>query len=96
MLYGIRAATTSDVSFTWVDAEFLAKHEVAPWGEMTVWIPPVDEYAGFSRVDCSRAIKAGLGSDHPHCSDYKQIAKDIKKYGAGKDGYPAYPHHVSA
>jgi len=60
MLYGIRAATTSDVRFTWVDAEFLSQHEVAPWGEMTVWIPPVDEYAGFSRVDCSRAIKTGL------------------------------------
>jgi 2'-hydroxyisoflavone reductase len=60
MLYGIRAVTTTDVSFTWVDTEFLTRHEVAPWAEMTVWIPPVDEYAGFSRVDCSRAIGAGL------------------------------------
>ncbi len=60
MLYGIRAVTTSDVRFTWVDADFLAQHEVRPWGHMPVWIPPRDGMEGFARVDCSHAIAEGL------------------------------------
>jgi 2'-hydroxyisoflavone reductase len=27
---------------------------------MTVWVPPVDEYAGFSTSNINRAIAAGL------------------------------------
>jgi 2'-hydroxyisoflavone reductase len=60
MLYGIRAVVSNDVSFTWVDADFLAEHEVAPWGEMTAWLPPVGDTAGFAAFDNSRAVAAGL------------------------------------
>ena len=41
MLYGIRATVDNDISFTWVDADFLEEHEVQPWRHMTVWVPPV-------------------------------------------------------
>ena len=60
MLHGIRAAVDNEISFTWVDAEFLEKHEVQPWMEMTVWVPPVGEYAGFSSSSIQRALDAGL------------------------------------
>ncbi len=60
MLYGIRAAVDNEISFTWVDADFLEKHEVAPWMHMTVWVPPVGEYAGFSSSSIQRALDAGL------------------------------------
>jgi nucleoside-diphosphate-sugar epimerase len=60
MLYGIRAAVDNEISFTWVDADFLEKHEVQPWMEMTVWVPPVGEYAGFSSSSIQRALDAGL------------------------------------
>jgi 2'-hydroxyisoflavone reductase len=60
MLYGIRAATSAELSFTWVDADFLQRNQVQAWMEMTVWVPPVEGYEGFSKVDCSRAIAAGL------------------------------------
>ncbi len=60
MLYGIRATTGGELSFTWVDAAFLKQHEVEEWGEMTVWVPPVGEYAGFSSSSIARAKKAGL------------------------------------
>ena len=60
MLQGIRAVVSNEISFTWVDAEFLSKHEVRPWGEMTAWLPPVGEYAGFSMLDNSRSVAAGL------------------------------------
>jgi 2'-hydroxyisoflavone reductase len=60
MLYGMRAAVDNEISFTWVDAEFLEKHEVQPWAHMTVWVPPTEEYAGFSTSKIDRAIEAGL------------------------------------
>ena len=60
MLYGIRAATSANVSFTWVNADFLEQHEVRPWGHMPTWIPPRPGMEGFSRVNCSKAIAAGL------------------------------------
>jgi 2'-hydroxyisoflavone reductase len=60
MLYGIRATVDNDISFTWVPADFLEEHEVQAWMHMTVWVPPIGEYAGFSASNIDRAIAAGL------------------------------------
>jgi len=60
LLYGIRAIVSNEISFTWVDAEFLAEHDVAAWAQMPAWMPPVGEYAGFALFDNSRAVAAGL------------------------------------
>lgn len=60
MLYGIRAITSTPVTFTWVDADFLREHEVGAWMEMPVWVYPEPETRGFSAWDCSKAIAAGL------------------------------------
>ncbi len=60
MLYGIRATVDNEISFTWVDADFLEEHEVQAWMHMTVWVPPVGEYAGFSSSGIQRALDAGL------------------------------------
>ncbi len=60
MLYGIRAVTNANVTFTWLDADFLQEHEVRPWRHMPTWIPPRDGMEGFSRVNCSKAIGRGL------------------------------------
>jgi len=56
MVYGIRAATSSPVRFTWVDNGFLADHEVRPWSDMPVWIPA--DRLSFVRID--RALEKGL------------------------------------
>jgi len=60
MLYGIRAAVDNEISFTWVEADFLEEHEVAPWMHMTVWVPPVGEFAGFSSSSIQHALDTGL------------------------------------
>lgn len=60
MLYGMRATVDNEISFSWVDADFLEEHQVAPWAEMTVWVPPKGEYAGFSSSSIDRALEAGL------------------------------------
>ena len=60
MLYGIRAITSTPVTFTWVDADFLREHRVGAWMEMPVWVYPEPQTRGFSAYDCSKAIAAGL------------------------------------
>lgn len=60
MLYGIKAVTTSDARFIWVDADFLEAQKVTPWGDMPVWIPPRGEEAGFTQVSIKRALDKGL------------------------------------
>lgn len=60
MLTGIRDALGADARFTWADRAFLAAHEVAPWSQMPVWVPPVEDSAGFARVSNAKALAAGL------------------------------------
>ncbi len=60
MLYGIRAITTADVRFTWVDEAFLTAHNVSAWSDMPVWVPGHGESAGFSRLSNHRSVARGL------------------------------------
>lgn len=60
MLYGIQAVTTSDAKFTWVDADFLLERGLKPYSDLPVWMPPRGDSAGWARMDCSKAIGAGL------------------------------------
>jgi 2'-hydroxyisoflavone reductase len=60
MLYGIRAVTTADVRFTWVDAAFLEKQKVSPWSDLPVWVPGTGDSAGFARLSNRRAVEKGL------------------------------------
>jgi len=60
MLETCKQVSNSDADIKWASVEFLGRHEVAPWSDMPVWIPNTEEDAGFSRVDISKAIKAGL------------------------------------
>ena len=41
-------------------ADFLETQGVSPWQDMPAWIPAEGEYAGFGRIDTSRAQAAGL------------------------------------
>jgi 2'-hydroxyisoflavone reductase len=52
--------TPADVRFTWVPAPFLEEQKVGPWMDMPVWVPPVGDSAGFSRVSNRRAVARGL------------------------------------
>ena len=59
MLYGCRAATSSAVSFTWVEPEFLLAQNVKPWSELPQWLPG-DNDAGQDQVNIDRALSLGL------------------------------------
>lgn len=60
MLEACKEVSGSDATFTWAAVDFLKQNNVAEWSDMPVWIPDNAESAGFSRVDVSKAIKAGL------------------------------------
>ncbi len=50
----------SDAAFKWASVDFLKQNNVQPWSDMPVWLPDDEEYAGFSRMDISKATQAGL------------------------------------
>jgi 2'-hydroxyisoflavone reductase len=60
MLETCKQVSGSDASFVWASADFLSQNNVAPWSDLPVWVPDTAEDAGFSRVDVSKAIAAGL------------------------------------
>ena len=60
LLYGIRAVTTAETTFTWVPREFLAERGVRPYAEMPVWRPPTPGSEGFARFDLSNEVAHGM------------------------------------
>ncbi len=60
MLYGIRAVTTAETTFTWVPHDFLTEMEIRPYSHMPVWMPPIPGREGFARFDLTPEIESGL------------------------------------
>jgi 2'-hydroxyisoflavone reductase len=60
MIYGIKAVSAVPSTVTWVPAEFLAAQQVRAWQDMPAWIPPQPGMEGFSQIDVSRAVSAGM------------------------------------
>ena len=60
MLEACKKVSSSDAAIQWASVEFLNQNNVAPWSDMPVWVPDTAEDAGFSRLDVSKAIQAGL------------------------------------
>jgi 2'-hydroxyisoflavone reductase len=87
MLYGIRAVTSAEVSFTWVEADFLQEFDVRPWSHMPVWIPPRDGMEGFSRVDCGKAFSHGL-TFRPLADTARDTLEWFKSLPAERRGSP--------
>jgi nucleoside-diphosphate-sugar epimerase len=60
LLETCRSVAGSDASFTWVPAAFLSEHGVGAWQQMTCWVPPEGDYAGFGQVSTKKAMANGL------------------------------------
>src|SRR5438874_3222341 len=58
LLEWCREVNGSKASFEWVSEQFLLEHEVEPYQQFPLWVP--GEMVGFSRVNCQKAIAAGL------------------------------------
>jgi 2'-hydroxyisoflavone reductase len=56
-----KSVSGSDTRITWVSERFLLDAGVQPWGELPLWLPEEDpDNAGFDKVNCAKAIGAGL------------------------------------
>ena len=60
LLYGIRAVTTAETTFTWVNGDFLSEVGVRPYSHMPVWRPPTPGNEGFARFDLTPEVESGL------------------------------------
>ncbi len=60
LLYGIRAVTTAETTFTWVVTDFLLDNGARPYSDLPVWMPPLKGREGFARFDMTREVAAGL------------------------------------
>ena len=60
LLYGIRAVTTAETRFTWVDTDFLRERGVRPYSDLPVWMPARDGREGFARFDITPEVERGL------------------------------------
>jgi len=60
LLYGIRAVTTAETTFTWIDYEFLTEMGLRPYADLPVWMPPTPGREGFARFDLTPEVEAGL------------------------------------
>ena len=60
MLDTCKQVSGSDANFHWASVDFLKSNNVQEWSDMPVWVPDNEENQGFSRVNISKAIKAGL------------------------------------
>ncbi len=57
MLSSCRKAARDPAELTWVPEKFLEEQRVSAWDDMPVW---TGSSGGFSRIDCSKAIRSGL------------------------------------
>ena len=60
MLEVCKQVSGSDAKFVWAGADFLNQNKVEAWSDLPVWVPDNEENAGFSRLNLSKAIQAGL------------------------------------
>jgi nucleoside-diphosphate-sugar epimerase len=55
-----RSTVGAAAELEWVDAQFLLDHDVAPWTELPIWVPPHIEDYSIHLANVSRALAAGL------------------------------------
>ena len=60
LLHGIRAVTTAETTFTWVDTDFAINAGLRPYAELPVWRPARDGAEGFARFDLTPEVEKGL------------------------------------
>jgi len=93
LLYGVRAVTTAEATFTWVDTDFLIERDVRPYREMPVWQPPRPGLEGFARFDVSNEVAHGLAfrslADTTEATLEYHFSRPAERQAALQAGIPA-------
>lgn len=60
LLEACKTVSGSDARFTWAPLDFLEAQKLAPWSDMPVWVPPIEDGIGMTTTSSARAIAQGL------------------------------------
>ncbi|MBA3545981.1 MAG: NAD-dependent epimerase/dehydratase family protein [Nannocystis sp.] len=60
LLETCKTVSGSDARFTWAPLDFLEAQKIAPWSDMPVWVPPIEDGIGMTSSSSARAIAKGL------------------------------------
>lgn len=60
LLDSCKLVSSSDAKFKWANLDFITQNNIAPWSDLPAYVPDVGDDIGFSKVDISKAINAGL------------------------------------
>jgi len=60
VLSACAAAARLRTTVTWADEAFLLAHDVAPWMDLPLWIPPSIDASGILNINVRKALIAGL------------------------------------
>lgn len=55
-----RRAIDGSATTTWVDGDFLERHDVEPWRDLPLWAPPATRLQGLASIRTDRAQEVGL------------------------------------
>jgi 2'-hydroxyisoflavone reductase len=58
LLETCQRVSQSGATFTYIDGQFLLEHEVGPWNELPMWLPP--DMAALNMTNVSKAVADGL------------------------------------
>jgi 2'-hydroxyisoflavone reductase len=81
LLDGCKQGAGGDGKLTWVDVDFLDKHDVHGWSDLPVWLSPRGEETYLGRISRERAVKAGL--------TFRSVADTARDTLAWWNGLPA-------
>ena len=70
LLDACKTVSGSDARLTWATNEFLTAQQVAPWSDMPVWVPPIEDGLGMTTTSSAKAVASGL--------TYRPLADTIK------------------
>jgi 2'-hydroxyisoflavone reductase len=60
LLEAAREVTGARATLRWVEPAVLERHDVEPWTELPIWLPPDHEYAALHGANVEKAHAAGL------------------------------------
>ena len=75
-----------DAALTWVDDDFLLAHEVEPWTELPLWMPPGQGGDHVWDADTSGAARTGL-----RCRPVSETVRDTWAWMQADDVQPDQP-----
>ncbi|MET8783917.1 NAD-dependent epimerase/dehydratase family protein [Streptomyces sp. NPDC004589] len=85
------AATAGRAELVYIDDQLFVDHEVEPWTELPLWLPPDPQFAAAWTTSCAKALAAGL-----HCRPIADSLRDTAAWlfapGGEQEAFEDYRH----